>query len=632
MNSPEDILYKYWKFSQFRGLQKEVISAFLENQDTCVFFPTGGGKSICFHVAGMMKEGICIVISPLISLMQDQVKTLNDKGIKAMYLKGGLSYGETGIMFDNLRNGDYKFLYLSPEKLQNQVLQERIKYLNVNMVAIDEAHCISQWGHDFRPAFLEVSVLRDIHPNVPFMALTATATPRVQKDIEDQLEMQHPQVFKTSFKRYNIALEILLKDNKWQKLIELSKSCKHSGIVYVRSRTSTIDLSKLLIQNGITSMAFHGGLSHHERQDILEKWLSNQVKIVVATTAFGMGIDKADVDLIVHMHLPESLESYYQEIGRAGRNGESAKAVLIYNSTDTKRLKFQFLSNLPELKGIKKLYRHLMSYLQIAYGEGSGEEFGIDLGHFCKKYSLDLTTSYETLKLLDKLSIISLNQHYQIYAKLQVVIAHQNLFDFLRRHPSYHSLMTLILRNYSGVFDFMTKINFDYLCRTERKSEKQVISLLKQLEEKEIITLMLMQHDLSFKMLQPREDDRSINMHVKNIEAYRQQKIHQVESVISFIKNTETCLQIQLMHYFGEKVETPCGICSVCKSKLLYNKETDINSIQNQILRELEIGALSSTEIVNRLNYREHKTLKALEKLLEQQKIGLTTNNLYNRK
>lgn len=630
MTRPEDILMKYWKFARFRGLQKEVILACIDNQDTCVFFPTGGGKSVCFQVAGLMKDGICVVVSPLISLMQDQVKTLNDKGIKALYLKGGLSYGETGILFDNLQNANYKFLYLSPEKLQNQVLQERLKYINISMVAIDEAHCVSQWGHDFRPAFLQISILREIHPHVPFMALTATATPRVQADIEEQLALQRPQVFKTSFRRSNITMGIQQRDDKWQGLIHLAKSCQNSGIVYVRSRTSTIDLSKLLVQNGISSMAFHGGIKHQERQEILEKWLGNEVKIVVATTAFGMGIDKADVDLIVHMHLPESLESYYQEVGRAGRNGRPARAVLLYNSTDIKRLNYQFLGNLPDIKGIKKLYRHLMSYLQIAYGEGSGEEFGLDLKHFCKKYNLELSASYAILKLLDKLSIISLDEHYQIHAKVQVTISHERVFDFLRRHPAYHHLMTLMMRNYAGIFDFMTNINLDYLSRIQGRPEKHLVADLQQLESREIIALKLMQHDLSFKMLQPREDDRSINIHAKNIEAYREQKINQIQAVIDFIQNDTSCLQVQLMDYFGEKLERPCGKCSVCSASA-QNKLTDQKQLLKSILDLLSKESLSSTEIHQRIDYNEEGVIKSLEYLLEKRKIRLTSNSLYKK-
>ncbi len=631
MISPQDILQKYWKYNEFRGFQEEAIISCVNNHDTCVFFPTGGGKSVCFQIAGLLKKGVCLVISPLISLMQDQVQALNSKGIKAMYLKGGLSYNETGIIFDNLRNGEFKFLYLSPEKLQNSVLQERIKYLNISMVAVDEAHCISQWGHDFRPAFLEVSVLRDLHPQVPFMALTATATPKVQKDIEEQLKLKNPRVFKSSFKRDNIAIHIKQTDNKWRALLDEANACKSSGIVYVRSRKATVDYTRLLNQNHKSSVAFHGGLRNSERQDILEKWLSGSYKIVVATTAFGMGIDKPDVDMIFHIDLPESLESYYQEIGRAGRNGNMAKAVLTYNQTDFKRLKYQFLDKIPDINAVKQVYRHLMSYLQIAYGEGSGENFGIDLALFCKRYKLDLSLSYEVLKILDKLSVISLEQHYQIFAKIQIIISHEHLFDYLRKYPKYHRFVTMILRNYSGIFDFMTNINFAYLSKYAKISEKQIMIQLKELEEQRIINLKLMQHDLSFKMLQPREDDRGINIHSKNISAYRNQKIKQIEAVVAFIKDGNICYQVKLLEYFGEVAEKPCGICSICTSNSIKNDELSQKEVESKILKILKEERITSADIAKKIDTSSEVIFLVLEKLLEKNEVELTSNNLYKK-
>jgi ATP-dependent DNA helicase RecQ len=631
MQTPEDVLQKYWKFSQFKGLQKEAISACIEGKDTCVFFPTGGGKSICFQIPALLKDGVCIVVSPLISLMQDQVNSLNSKGIKAIHLKGGLSYKETDRIFDNIRNANFKFLYLSPEKLQNTILQERLKYINVNLVAIDEAHCVSQWGHDFRPAYLEIATLRDIHPEVPLMVLTATATQKVQEDILKQLKLKSPYVFKSSFKRSNIALNVIETDNKWKSLIEFANSSKSSGIVYVRSRKSTIDLSKLLNQNGITSKAFHGGLLNKDRRQVLEEWLDNTTKIVVATTAFGMGIDKADVDLIIHINLPESLESYYQEVGRAGRNGKPAKAILLYNKTDIKRLRYQFLNNLPEIKGIKNVYRHLMSYLQIAYGEGSGDEYGLNLQNFCSRYKLDLPYAFEILKLLDRLSLLSLDQNYQINAILRILIPHQQLFDFLRKHTAYNEVMTYILRNYAGVFDLNVKIDLEYLARKLRTSQKKIAKKLKALEELDVLELKLNEQDLNLRMLQPREDDRSINTQKKYIEAYRTQKINQIEAVVNFINNENECRQVQLLQYFDEDNLKPCGKCSVCmqKSGQLGNGELNQQSLQKKIESLLKKGPGSSTDIFHQLDCKQSIFLEVIEEMLKQNKIELTTNNLY---
>ncbi|RRO22172.1 RecQ family ATP-dependent DNA helicase [Flavobacteriaceae bacterium 14752] len=626
MKSPSDILYQYWKFSSFRGLQKEAIQACLNQQDCCVFFPTGGGKSLCFQIPALAKDGICIVISPLISLMQDQVQNLKLKGIKAMHLKGGLSYDVTNRIFDNIHNAKYKFLYLSPEKLQNPVLLERLRYLNINLIAIDEAHCISQWGHDFRPAFLDIHQLRDLHPQVPIMALTATATQKVQDDIKTQLKLNNPKVFKSSFKRPNISINVLKTDNKWQTLIQQIKAAESSVIVYVRRRKVTLELKELLEQNDITAAAFHGGLLSQERQDILEQWLSNRTKVVVATNAFGMGIDKPDVDLVFHMHLPESLESYYQEIGRAGRNGKKAKATLVFNATDTEKLRFVHLRYLPDLKSIKKLYKHLMSYLQIAYGEGEGEDFDINLNRFCQKYNLNLSQSFEIFKLLDRLSVISLDQNYQINAKMQILISHQNLFEFLRQNKSLSDLMTLILRTYGGIFDLMTKINLDFLTKKLKTNQKNIIENLKTLESREIITLKLQEQDLSLRMLQPREDERSINMHIKHIKLYREQKIRQIEAVADFVQNNQDCRQMQLLRYFDEENAEPCGVCSTCRNQL----NSGLSDLKTKVLNEISESPKASSELLQKLNCNQNELKSVIKELLEKQNIKIQPNNHYS--
>ncbi|QTY26832.1 ATP-dependent DNA helicase RecQ [Flavobacterium sp. CS20] len=634
MKKPKDILYQYWKFSSFRGLQEEVIKASLNQQDCCVFFPTGGGKSMCFQVPALAKEGVCVVISPLISLMQDQVQNLKLKGIKAIHLKGGLSYNDTNRIFDNINNAKYKFLYLSPEKLQNPLLLERLKYLNINLIAIDEAHCISQWGHDFRPAFLEIYKLREIHPEVPMMALTATATQKVQDDIKTQLKLKNPKVFKSSFKRPNIAIQVLKTDNKWQTLVQQVKNAKSSVIVYVRSRKLTLELATLLEQNKISASAFHGGLLNQERKDILEQWLSNRKKVVVATNAFGMGIDKPDVDLVFHMHLPESLESYYQEIGRAGRNGKRAQATLVFIDSDIEKLKFMQLRYLPDIKSIKTLYKHLMSYLQIAYGEGEGDDFDINLNQFCHKYNLNLNQSFEVLKLLDRLSVISLDQNYQINARLQILISHQNLFNFLRQNKSLSDLMTLILRTYGGVFDLMTNINLNFLAKTLKVNQNKIIKDLKTLESREIITLKLQEQDLSIKMLQPREDDLSINMHIKHIKIYRKQKIRQIEAVVSYIQNDTNCRQVQLLKHFDEENPENCGICSVCIKQLDATSKQKSNplDLETKVLNILAQSSKPSSELLQQIGCNQNQLEVVIKELLAHQKIKVEPNNHYSLK
>lgn len=631
MKNPKDILFQYWKFRSFRGLQEQAIEACLDGQDCCVFFPTGGGKSLCFQVPALAKEGVCVVISPLISLMQDQVQNLKLKGIKAIHLKGGLSYRETDRIFDNISNANYKFLYLSPEKLQSPVLLERLKYLNINLIAVDEAHCISHWGHDFRPAFLDIFRLRELHPEIPIMALTATATQRVQDDIQTQLQLKSPKIFKSSFKRPNIAIKILKTDNKWQELINQVKNSKSSVIVYVRSRKATLELTKLLVQNQITAAAFHGGLSNFERQLILEEWLSHKTKVVVATSAFGMGIDKPDVDLVFHMHLPESLESYYQEIGRAGRDGNLAKAVLVYSKTDTQRLRHQFLKDVPTVKDVKKVYKHLMAYLQIAYGEGDAEEFGIDLNTFCSKYNLDLRRSFEVLKLLDKLSILNFNQQYQINARIQVVISHKALLNYLRQNKSYKNLMTLILRTYGGVFDLFTKINLNFISNKTGLSQKQISKLLNALESQGIIALKLTQQDLIIRVLLPREDDRTINSQKKYIESYRDQKFKQIEAVCKYVQNDNQCYQMQLLEYFDdEENNQECSICSVCQNqKNKLSKNDCRRDLANLILNELTKKPTTPYQLIKVINCDKKEITMVLKHLLESKKIEIQPNNHY---
>lgn len=631
MVSPKEILFEYWRFNEFRGIQEEAIQASLQDKDCCVFFPTGGGKSICFQVTALAKPGICLVISPLISLMQDQVNQLKDKGIKSMYLKAGMSLKETNRTFDNLRQGNFKFLYLSPEKLDNTIIKEHLGYIDINLIAVDEAHCVSMWGHDFRPAFMKIKVLReDICPKVPIMALTATATPQVQNDIVEHLGMQNPKVFKSSFRRPNIAIIINETDNKWQAVREELRSSEGPAIIYVRSRRATLDISKLLSQNGISSLAFHGGLTNEKRQSILEKWLSDRIRVVVATTAFGMGIDKPDVGLVYHFHLPESLESYYQEIGRAGRNGMPSKAVLAYNTSDIDRLKFQFLHQIPGIELIKDVYRHLMSYLQLVYGQGDGEEFGLNISEFSKRYKLDISQSFEVLKLLDRLSIISLEKQFEVHTSVMIRLGHQEILGFLRENERFKDLITMLLRTYTGVFEMLVKINLELLSRKLGQSKSKLVEQLKALDAMNVITFKSTKQDLSLRLLQPRGDDRTINAHVRTIKALRDQKVNQIESVKSFLKDTLTCHQLKLLHYFGEDANEVCGICSACKVLKKKNSNTsEQNDLKTAITTVLKEGPSSSSELLRQIGADKSKLLNTLQLLLEKQVVRIAANNKY---
>ena len=422
MKHPIELLEHYWKFSAFKPLQEEIIEAVLANEDCIALLPTGGGKSICFQIPALIKDGICIVVSPLIALMQDQVNTLKEKGIKAMALTSGVTYADIDRMLDNCIFGNYKFLYISPERLQQDLVQERIKQMNVNLIAVDEAHCISQWGHDFRPAYRTIKVLRTLHPNVNVICLTASATRKVVEDIYTQLDCIAPKVFKTSFQRPNLAYLTLDCNDKYFKTVQILKKYSGSSIIYVRNRKATLEISSYLNNLGVTSGYYHGGLSTKEKESQFARWSTDQNQVMVATNAFGMGIDKANVQTVIHHNLPESLESYYQEAGRAGRNNENAYAVILRNSSDEMNSKNQFIKSLPDPSFLKIFYKRLCNYFQISYGEGVNTTHNFNFKLFCSTYNLPSILTYNGLKILDRTSIISLEERFKNTAFLKIII------------------------------------------------------------------------------------------------------------------------------------------------------------------------------------------------------------------
>ena len=453
----------------------------------------------------------------------------------------------------------------------------------------------------------------------------------MQKDIIQHLQLNAPKVYKQSFKRPNIAISIIESDHKWKLLIDQVKTSLSSAIVYVRNRKTTIDLSKLLSQHGILSSYFHGGMTSGERQVTLEHWLSNKVRVIVATTAFGMGIDKPDVGLVYHFHLPESLESYYQEIGRAGRNGKHANAILCYNTSDIDRLKFQFLSNRPKLEDIQKVYRHLMSYLQLGYGEGQGDTFGLDISEFSTRYKLEISHSFEVFKILDSLSIISLEKQFEVYTSVKVLLSHQDILSYLRANSRFKDLVTMILRTYTGVFDVMTNIDLSVLSNKLGVSKSIIKEQLLQLQKLGVMDVKASKQDLNLRMLQPRGDDRTINAYVKVIASLRKQKENQIEAVKSYLKRTAQCYQLRLLEYFGESNTQECGICSVCianKTKESKRMSAKIN-LQSTVIELIRAKPISSRDILKQLDTDQNQLLDVLQNLLENDIICIGINNTY---
>ena len=625
---PRTVLEHYWGFGSFKGSQKTIIDSVLAERDVLALLPTGGGKSLCFQLPALCKEGICIVISPLIALIQNQVEVLKEKGIKAIALTGGISFEEVNNLLDNCLYGNYKFLYLSPERLQQELVRDRIQQMNVNLIAIDEAHCISQWGHDFRPAYLECSTLRELLPNVPIIALTATATEAVAKDIVESLTLNDPLVVKDSFARNNIAFSVSWEEDKRYRLKQLCSNLDHSAIVYVRTRRSAQALATFLQTNGCSSSYYHGGLSKQEKKKRLDLWLSNKVKTMVATNAFGMGIDKPDVSLVVHYQIPDCIENYFQEAGRAGRNGKPARAILLTNNSDIEQVKNQFLSVLPDIPFLKLVYNKLNNYFQIPYGEGHNERFQLNFNAFCETYRLNPLITYNAFRILDQNSVLALSEAFSKKTTLRFICDKEQLFDYLDKNRNLAVIVQTVLRTYGGVFEFDTKINTVLVAKKAGVSEDKVLAVLKKLQTDQVIEYDERNSDLEIIFLVPREDDSTINVFAKRVKALNSLKIRNVDAILSYIKNTKTCRNIQLLHYFGETQATECGRCDICKAK----KELNVNLttfVSEEIVRQLSIGAKSSRDLIKTLPFNEDVVLIALRGLLENERIRINTRNEY---
>ena len=625
--TPKDILLKYWGHEQFKGSQKRIITSILEERDVLALLPTGGGKSVCFQVPAMVKEGICIVVSPLIALIHDQVNSLKEKGIKAIALTGGIPTAEVNDLLDNCVYGNYKFLYLSPERLQQEIVQQRIQQMNVNLIAIDEAHCISQWGHDFRPAYLACAKLRSFLPETPVIALTATATQQVSKDIIDCLKFIEPLIVKDSFARKNITLQVYWEEDKRYRLRLLCTELKKSVIVYARTRRLTQEIAQYLNTNEISATYFHGGISKTEKQEKLQLWLDNKVQIMVATSAFGMGIDKADVELVVHYQIPDSIENYFQEAGRAGRDGYASQATLITNATDIDILKKQFLSVLPDTAYLKMVYNKLNNYFQIPYGAGHEEKFQFKFDAFCQTYSLNSMLTYNALRILDQNSVIALNENFSRKSTVQFVTTKDQLFNYFEKNQNLVGIAQTILRTYGGIFDFETKINLALIAKKASSNEAKVINVLEQLQKDEVIKYEARHNDLDITFLVPREDDVTINVFAKKVKERHQLKKDNIEHMLAYVKNKSLCRNKIILEYFGEQVHEDCGICDICQ---LENTSAESQeTIEIALLEILKNGSKSSRELIARVSYKENEVLKTIQQLLEDEKVGINDRNEY---
>jgi ATP-dependent DNA helicase RecQ len=630
MLQPQDVLKKYWNHDTFRQPQEQIIRSVLAGKDTFALMPTGGGKSVCFQVPAMMQQGICLVISPLIALMKDQAENLFKRGIKAIALTGSLSTDEISDKLDNCKYGDYKFLYLSPERLQQEWIAERIKELPINLVAVDEAHCVSQWGHDFRPAYLKIAVLKKMLPNVPFLALTASATKRVEQDITAQLGLVNPAVFKKSFARENLAYMVFEAEDKLYRICKILDKNPEPSIIYVRNRKSCHETANQLRSLGYGATFYHGGLREKEKEENMRLWMQEKAQVMVATNAFGMGIDKANVKTVIHIQLPENLENYYQEAGRAGRNGEKAFAVLLVNPSDIAVTKNQFIDVLPDRNFLKEVYAKLNNYLQIAYGEGIGATYPFNLNDFCRVYNFPVVKAYNVLQFLDRQGVLTLSKEFSESITVQFLMPSKEVIRYISLNPADEEMLLAILRNYPGVFDMETSISSSLITRKSGKTEQELLTMLQKLQQKEIITFKSRGSDSSLTFNEVREDEHTINRIAKYLEKQNEIKVKQFDSVIHYISNTSRCKSRLLLEYFDETDTVDCGICSYCISKA--RPAFRPQEAAQAVIALLEAAPHDSREIEDKTGLTAKETVYILQLLLENDKIKLNLNNQYTLK
>jgi ATP-dependent DNA helicase RecQ len=628
METPASILEKYWGFTSFIDPQEKIINHVIDGHDTIALLPTSGGKSICFQIPALLKEGTCIVISPLISLMNDQVNNLKKRNIKAIALTSQLSEDEIVNAFDNLQFGNYKFLYLSPEKIQSEFIQEKIKQLNVQLIAIDEAHCISEWGHDFRPSFLNINILRTIHPKAPIIALTASATEKVVEDIITNLNLESPKIVKKSFFRSNLAYQIFEVEDKLYKIEQIIKKIKGAKIIYTNSRRQTVELSNQLNSLNYQSTFFHGGMNYVDKMKSYDEWLEDKKPIIVATNPFGMGIDKPNVKAVIHVNIPLSIENYMQEAGRAGRDGKKAFSVVLKNKADVYDTQMLTKKTLPKIEFVKSVYIHLNHYYQISYGELLDKIYDFNLTDFCNHYKIPIVKTHNAIKVLDREHIISLNESFYRKSKLKFIVSNNEIFTYMDSNPSEKDLITLLLRTYGGVFDAFKTINENYISTQLKISLKEIISSLRLFHSHQLVSYHGSNNNTQIKFLVPREDNITINHISRNVIKRNELKLFKVNRLIEFIEDVTICRSKQLLAYFNESDTSNCEICDVCISNK--NKNTSTEDLSKEIIDLLHnCNSISSKEIISHFKQPKDKVLFNLQLLLEKNILTVTSHNKY---
>ena len=626
MDKLHEALDRYWNSKSFRPLQKEVISNYLMAKDTVVLMPTGGGKSICYQLPALLSDGLTLVISPLISLMQDQVDQLNQRGIKSMFFESNRGENDIDRQFENARNGGFKLIYSSPERLVNRSFLEQLKNLNIVGIAVDEAHCVSEWGHDFRPSFMAIKNLREVFPKVAFMALTATATPEVLEDIKGGLGLEHPQVFRNSFERSNIHYRVGHAEDKMGEIKKILSDPKESVIIYCRSRSKTELMSQQLKRWGYKASYYHGGLEGSLKKQRLVDWKAETTPIMVATSAFGMGIDKSNVRKVIHLMMPESMEAYYQETGRAGRDGIDSTAILLVHPSDKTRLNDQFLSHLPDSSFIKRFFEKLTTTLNIAYGEGAGEEFKVNLNDFCDRYNFHPKKTLECLKILDREGVLELQQAYETQTYVKIVSSASVASQRAENADDAGRILQFLMRNYQEVFRKEKKINLGQIVDLVGISFEEILKKLEGLKKENIVDFQHYNTDLKLYWKVPREDQYTLNPFLKRIKAHHQQKADKIGFMIDYAFDNGECKRNKILRYFGEKKSDLCKQCSARSCRI---KETVDLDLPSEIKILLQRDPLNAYQIGLNIGVSNEFIVIALQEMIEENIIGLNELNQF---
>lgn len=624
MDKKTEILKQYWGYDSFRSMQGEIIDSVLSGKDTLALMPTGGGKSICFQVPALVKEGVAIVISPLIALMKDQVANLKKRGIAAEAIFSGMHYREIDRILDNAAYGGLKFLYLSPERLTTDILRERIKKMNVNILAVDEAHCISQWGYDFRPPYLKIAEIRELIPHTPIIAVTATATKKVAIDIQEKLEFKDGKMFQKSFSRSNLSYSVLYEDNKTVKLLDILKRIRSSGVVYVRNRRKTKEIAHYLQQKGINAASYHAGLEAVERNKRQDAWINNKIRVMVSTNAFGMGIDKPDVRVVVHLDLPDNLEAYFQEAGRAGRDGRKSFAVLLYNEKDKIMLEKHYEQAFPSFDEVRKVWQALGSYYQLAIGSGLGESYDFDLVEFANNYKFEVVKTYNCLKMLEQNGWMTLSDAVHLPPSVKFIMDKEVLYDYQIKNKRLDKLIRRILQTHQGGYGQVMQIRqFSKLAYSLKINAVQLDTLLQKLHNEQVLEYVPAKDKPQLTFLREKVDANNLDF---DVNLYNFRKARQKERIDKAIAYAEfpVCRSQQLLSYFGEKLENKCGICDVCTGRNSSEMTADeFNRLQEKISRLLKKEQLTSAEILDSFAPKyEKKLLKVLDYMYSEEIIS----------